>query len=433
MTLKNNTTSIVMDDKFKKFAIKLAIQVQDPNDLYYLTKQSRYDKFHEELRAYFISNYGKKPTQTDNLAFMLILTYPEKMIGNFDSVADLNLLFGEQGTNQGRESDFEVTGFDIRDQDDKTCICNEQLTNVYYFRNKYSGLQFNIGCVCNDRHGLINKDDPAYISTGKQIKKFKEIQKEKLEGLTEGHYENERKMQKQKKVDEKLQKQFEKERTKELKLLNKQNPGHWTSKKCSFCERDSICKTQDKIGICNKCFNDIQRQTRKALNNLVRQNIKTQACVNCDKDYINKKNTAPHLCFECDKKWKTVKCQNLSCRELFLNKLSENDKYCPDCDDKKIKCLDCNQDMFKNSTNNVKCYKCLYKRVTLICDACDDEFEVDKKDDWKNKCNSCLKASRVRVKCITCDDSFYRNKDDTWFTKCKNCYTPRSKYTPLKI
>ena len=135
MTLKNNTTSIVMDDKFKKFAIKLAIQVQDPNDLYYLTKQSRYDKFHEELRAYFISNYGKKPTQTDNLAFMLILTYPEKMIGNFDSVVDLNLLFGEQGTKQGRESDFEVTGFDIRDQDDTTCICNEPLTNVYYFRN----------------------------------------------------------------------------------------------------------------------------------------------------------------------------------------------------------------------------------------------------------------------------------------------------------
>jgi len=471
MSIKNNITSIILDDEFKKFAIKLAIQVQDPHDLYYLTKQSRYDKFHEQLSMYFLSNYGKKPSQTDNLAFMLILTYPPKMIQAFNSITDLNLLFGEQTKIRELESDFETSGFAIIEQDAKgntTCICNEPLTNVYHFKNKYSGLRFNIGCVCNERHVLINKDDPTYISTGKQIKKYKEHQKEKLEGLVEGHYENERKMKKKKKDDDKIKKQQEDEKkqqeralTKELKSLNKTNPGAWSCKKCCFCERDSICKTKDTIGICSKCYNDVQKQTKREINNLVRQNIKSQTCVNCDKDYINKRKSNPDLCCECSRKWKTSNCQNSSCRQLFLNKICENDKYCPDCDDNMIKCLDCKCDIFKNSSNNVKCYNCLHKKLTKVCNSCDNEFEVcqkdnlkktcldclktsnerakcitcnesffrNKTDQWKDTCLDCLKASREKVKCITCDESFFRNNDDGWRTKCKECYVKSvSKY-----
>jgi hypothetical protein len=409
-----------MNDKFKKFAVQLAIQCQDPNDIYYLSNQHNYDKYHEKLEKFFKSNYCKKPTPSDNLAFVLILTYPPKMIYEFNSISDLELFFRGVTHEQTDESDFVSRGCDVRDKDDNTtCICNKHIINVFYVQNKHTGINVNLGCDCIDLYGLISKDDPDYKSCHQQIKLKKEHLKEKAEGLPQGYYEEVTKI---KKIQKQAEKE-EKERAKELKKLNKTEPGRWISKKCCFCERDSICRTEDKIGICSKCYDENQRKLRRILVNMVRQNIKLQNCGNCENDYINTKNTNPDLCRECSKKYRVGKCKNRSCNNKFVDLVSKNDEYC-DKDCEPINCLDCSRTMFKNSNNDVKCYDCLHKLITKICDSCDDEFCVQKKDDWKTICSDCLE----KAKCIDCDNSFYRSKEDSWKTRCSKCYRPRPKY-----
>ncbi len=409
-----------MDDKFKKFSIELTKQCQDTNDPYYLSNQDYYDIYHDKLEKYFKSNYGKKPTPSDNLAFVLILTYPPKMIDEFNSINDLKLRFKDVAEQTTDESDFVSRGCDVRDNDDNTtCICNKHLINVFYVENKHSGMKVNLGCDCIELYGLISKDNPAYKSCHQQIKQHKEHLKEMAEGLPQGHYEEERKM---KKIQKQVEKE-EKERVKELKKLNKTEPGKWVSKKCCFCERDSICKTEDRIGICSKCYNDKQRKIRSEVINLVKKHIKLQTCDNCENDYINKNNTNPDLCRECSKTHRVGKCQNRSCNNKFVVLVSINDKYCcKDCEP--INCIDCSRDMFKNSNNDVKCYDCLHKLITKICDSCDDEFCVQKKDSWKTICKDCLE----KAKCIDCDASFYRSKDEIWKIRCSKCYRPRPKY-----
>ena len=416
------TTSIVMDDKFKKFAHELAIQCQDQNYLYYLPNQTQYDFWHDKLRKYFKSNNCNAPLQTDNLTFMLILTYPPKMIYAFNSISELKLRFCEVTEGTTDESDFKSRGCDVRDQDDKvntTCICNKHLINVFYVENKHSGIKINLGCDCIELYGLISKDDPAYKSSKEQLKQHKEHLKEKAQGLPQGYLKE---LKKRENIQKQLEKE-EKERAKELKKLNKAEPGIWISKKCCFCDRDSICRKEYKIGICSKCYDENQRKSKRILVILVRQNIKLQTCGNCENDYINKKNKNPDLCRECSKKYRADKCKNPSCNNKFVDLVSKNDEYC-DKDCEPINCLDCSHTMFKNSNNDVKCYDCLHKRITKICDSCDDEFCVTQKDNWKTICSDCLE----KTKCIDCDTSFYRSKDEIWKIRCSKCYRPRSKY-----
>ena len=137
--------------------------------MYYLSKQSTYESYHAELKKYFNKKYDKKPSQTDNLAFIILLTYPEKNINNLTSVKDLKLAFN----NKEEDSDFKPFGFEVGEYDEHTCICNEPICNVHRFQNIYSGMVINIGSVCNLSYGLAIKQSdikPKLISsTGKKV------------------------------------------------------------------------------------------------------------------------------------------------------------------------------------------------------------------------------------------------------------------------
>ena len=43
-------TNIIIDDEFKKLIISVAETAQDPNNMYYLSKQSTYESYHTELK-----------------------------------------------------------------------------------------------------------------------------------------------------------------------------------------------------------------------------------------------------------------------------------------------------------------------------------------------------------------------------------------------
>ena len=244
-------TNIVLDSEMKELIIHESKTAQDPNHQNYISKHRSYEIFHDILKKFMIKKYNKKPTQTDNLAYLLLLGYPEHMVRNFNSMSDLKLAFN----NIEEDSDFKPFGFE-RGLWEHTCICNEPICDVHRFQNIHSGINFNIGSVCNNRYGLISKKNPEYKSNDKKLKEYKEKEHEREEGLPEGFYEKERQNKKQEKEKIKLKKLEEKEskkREKELNKLNKKHPGLFKITICMLCEKEGIYKTNN-IKICLSCF-----------------------------------------------------------------------------------------------------------------------------------------------------------------------------------
>ena len=413
-------TSIQLNDiDFKKLAIKYSKIAQNPRDFGFLSILKTYEMYHEPLKEFFIKKYKKKPLQCDNLAFMLLLTYPEKKIIEFTSVKDLKLAFDDLSP----ESDFESSGFDEGDNlDDNTCVCNKHILYVHRFNNKYTGITINIGSDCNELYGLVSKDNPNYKSTCQKIKEHKEKKKERAEGKPEGFYENERKMKKLKKEEEKEIKIMEKE----IKKLNKETGGNvYESNVCVICEKKFIHnKYVCSIRICCKCSKTEDKDIKYNINNNLK-NHKLQECLNCDEKSHFIKND---LCKECHKICKINRCK--MCPTMFVNELLSNDLYCPPCEENIIKCIDCKKiDVFKDK--NVRCYICDYKFInkiiTKICEYCDDEFDVNENEKWKTTCSLCYKSNKIIQKCNGCDELFNKMKNETWKKSCTSCYYKNKK------
>jgi hypothetical protein len=412
-------TSIILDDEMKELIIRVSRTAQDPNHQDFLSKQTSYEIFHIQLKNYMITKYGKKrkPIQTDNLAFVLALSYPEFMIRHFNSFADLKLAFN----NIEEESDFKPFGYESGEWE-HTCICNEPLCSVYRFQNIHSGINFNIGSVCNKRYGLISKNDPNYKSNEIKLKEHKEKERERKEGLPEGFYERERQSKKQEKQEKKLKKLEEKLKKLEEKLnkLNKKEPGGFKIKKCLSCDKECIHKTCE-IEICSICVPSKIKNKKPHLNNNIKKNFECISC-DCELNIIYIKNNI-QLCPICQQKWCLEKCK--MCPEKFLKQKTVNDLYCLDCDEKLRQCIDCERDILKPSE---RCYKCEYKvknnLVSIICKYCNKEEDVKKGEEkWKKNCTDCYKKLVVTKKCIVtdCNNTIKVMPDEKWKTKCRNC------------
>ena len=422
-----NLTNIILNEEFKKLVYKEIITAQDTNSVLYLGKRISYEMYHDILKKHFIKFYGKKPTQTDNLAFMLLLTYPKKNIEMFQTFTDLKLAFN----NISEESDFESNGFTIYDAfGQANCICNENIMNAHIFRNKYSGVTIQLGSVCNKKYGLISKNDPRYKSTCKKIKEHKEKEKERNENKPEGYYENERQYKKQEKEELKL-KQIEeniwKKMKKELNKLNKKNIGIFIIKHCLLCCKEGIYKTVEPF-ICSTCvFTEIKIK-KISLNINIKQNKAYDECLLCYEEFININKKTQNLCKKCQQKWCLEKCK--MCPEKFLKHKIISDLYCPDCDDNLSKCIDCHRDILKPSQ---RCYKCEYKFTNnldlIICKYCKKEVYLKKGETWKKNCTDCYIKLVETKKCIIsdCDNTIKVMPSETWRTKCRDCYSTNRK------
>lgn len=408
-------TNIILNDELKELAFKEMITAQDINSPFYLNKLTSYEIYHDRLKEHFNKFYGKNPNQTDNLAFILLLTYPKANVERFKNFSDLKLAFN----NVREESDFESLGFVVHDGfGEANCICNEDIMNVHIFRNIYSGINIQLGSVCNKRYGLISRNDPNYKSDCKKIKEFKEREKEIRENLPEGYYANERKRIK----EEKLKEKEEKMRKKEFDKLNKKEPGCFKINNCILCNKEGIYKTID-ISICSLCISTNIKSKKQNLNNSIKGNSAYKDCISCEIEFVSINN---QLCDNCNKMWCLEKCK--MCPENFLKHNDINDLYCLDCDSKISNCIDCKRDILKPS---IRCHKCEYKFVnnlhSFICDYCKKEEYVSQKDIWKTKmktknCKDCYRDLVKESNCIICDNIFKKMPDETWKTKCRDCY-----------
>jgi hypothetical protein len=416
-------TELVMDEEFKQLVLRQHVFAHDENSQFYLSKLSRYDMYHEPLKEFSIRKYNKTPTQTDNLAFILLLTYPENMIRAFRNFKDLKLAFN----NITEESDFKSCGFKLDYEMTSTCICNERLKYVHQFTNIYSGITIQIGSVCNQRYGLISKNDPNYKSTCKKIKEAKERKREREEGLPEGYYENERKRVKEEKERKKLEK--------ELKKLNKKTSDFKISI-CIFCKKDCIyncCKS--KICRCSSCIPEEDKIFKdeirfKLILKNINQNTNTYCmddCANCEKEFVSKDQT--ELCGLCIDSWKVKTCKYPRCNEKFCVDINEDDNYCPDCDEKITKCSDCPIKIYKEEaiSYSERCREChrrfLDKKILKYCEYCEEDFEVYEKDKWRTCCSKeCYKDNVLEQTCHMCSDTFKKLPNETWKKTCPTCY-----------
>jgi hypothetical protein len=421
---KNEFTNIILDEELKKLVYKEIVMAQDVNSPFYLSKLRNYQVYHDDLKEHFIRFYGKKPTQTDNLAFMLLLSYPKERIERFKNFTDLKLAFN----NRLEESDFESSGFTIyQGFGEANCICNENIMYVHIFKNKYSNMSIQLGSVCNSRYGLISKNDPTFKSTCKKINEHREAEKERREGLPEGFYKKEKQDKKQKKEEDKLKKQEEQEskiREKELNKLNKKEPGSFKITNCAACDKVGIYRN-DEITICSSCIPCKVKTNLKIMRNSLNIEIEEayKECVNCNRKFIDvNSNTELCLCAICDENWCLKKCE--MCPEKFLKQKTVTDLCCLDCDEKITNCIDCNKKIFKPSERCKECCRRFTNNLCVIkCQECDKEVEIDKKlKKIKKNCSDCYKNNLTCVDCVSCKISFKRFKKDTYIKKCKTCY-----------
>ncbi len=343
----------------------------------------------------------------------------------FQNFTDLKLAFN----NISEESDFESHGFQIYDSfSDATCICNEDIMNVHIFRNKYSGMNIQLGSVCNTKYGLISKNDINLKSTCKKIKEHKEKEKERNEGKPEGYYENERQLKKQEKEELKLKKIEENEKKimeKELNKLNKNNIDSFKIKHCILCNKEGIHKTHE-IGICSMCVPSKIKIKKYSLNSYIKKNKAYNDCKSCDEEFVNINKKKQELCINCQQKWCLEKCK--MCPEQFLKQKTISDLYCLDCEDNLTKCIDCDRDILKSSQRCYKCqdnyeYKLKYNLYSIICKYCQKEVHVKKGENWKKNCTDCYKKLVVTKNCIMslCNNIIKVMPDEIWKTKCRQC------------
>lgn len=443
----SSTTKLVLTEVFKEFVKKTIItDAQNINSPFYLSNITVYGIYHDQLLR-FMQNINPhfKASQTDNLAFVLLLTYPIEMIDSFLSFKDLNLSF----RNNNKVSDFTDVGFKCISYENEemclhTCICNERLANIRILENNFTNIRFQLGCICVLRNKLLDKKDPTFVSNGKKIKEFRDKEKDRMEekerGLPEGALILERIRLKEEKLQLKEQKEIDKIEKQVLKENNKKTNIKAGIQKfshnCQLCNKYCIMDSKSKRRLCSTCLKR-DEYFIKSKKLVMEQFIRTYCylcCVSCDINYISKYHYSK-LCKICEVTWIMAYCK-LCCSHFIKNKnnLDETDIYCIDCDEKSSKCIDCNIVKFTEYNRCVDCYK---KKANILnisnnkrnsntnsvnCEYCDETFERNQDEEWKKCCSNCFKENNEKCHCNTCSKSFFRKKSETWKKICISCY-----------
>ena len=135
--------------------IKIAQDINNRDCLSYITT---YQIYHNKISKHF----KRKLSKQDYFAYIILLTYPENMIRNYNKFEELNLF-----TNKDN-SDFEIIdSFDV-EVDDITgdlleyldCVCSyKKLSSIYIVVNKYTKIKLQIGSECIKKHKIISKKE----------------------------------------------------------------------------------------------------------------------------------------------------------------------------------------------------------------------------------------------------------------------------------
>lgn len=361
-------------EEIKPLIMKHIDKAQDITNRWCLSRCTQYDIFHEPIIEYFKKNKSKNPSMAEKLAFILLLSYPKKMIESFNEISELKL-FSDDNTDFTYERCYEVND---GEDDDHDCICSfEKLQTIHVVHNKYSGVQLQIGSICIQKYKVLSKAELNKFKESENLRK--EHQKEIDEGKPLGFYKELKRIKKEEKEKFKMEKEKE-------KIQKKIKSGNF--KICYKCDINLVDIRHNNLCICNKCKNP--------LDILINYNVKKYEisnCINCENFYIDKKNSDAYLCKKCKLNKKVVECK-VCFTELFLVNVNSSDKYCDKCEKKIKKCGDCKNDYLQNNIHDVRCSSCQYnyenKIINTECKSCKKEFLRKEKDDWRSYCRDCF-------------------------------------------
>ena len=324
-----------------------------------------------------------KPTMADKLAFVILLSYPIHVIKKLNDISDIKL-FAHDNTDFIYKEELTLNK-EENESERYDCICSYQkLQNVHYVENKYSGITLQVGSECIKKYNLISQEE---------LNKFKETEKllnekkrEIKEGKALGHYQ----VEKQRKKEEKMILQLEKENIQKQEKIKTGN-----FKICINCGINIVDIRRQCLCICNKCKNNNDHKE------LVCNQIKKYGlneCQNCDNNFIDIKQY-PYLCKVCKIKNKIIKCS--LCPTLMVDNINTQIVYCDDCEPKIINCIDCKNKFIQN-VSETRCKSCQYnynnKFINKICVSCNEEMTIKETELWRKYCNDCYKEIKDILK-----------------------------------
>lgn len=449
--------SFELTDELKEVLYKELKEAQDYSSPYHLSIRTEYSIFHERLDNYFkIKGFKKHPSKTDYLAWILLLTYPKEKIISFKAFNDMNLEFIKLTNSSNRvtssediNSDFEIINEEEVDEDTlthRTCICSQTIENIYKLKNKFTDITFQVGCDCIKRHGLVSKEELCKNTERLKIKK--ERKKEIDEGLSIGYYEKLRRADKELKLKQKMEREFNKNLRLQEKLMKREKKQQQEEEKlmaledsyikrinsvshyknCILCKKGGLYSKYCKLIICYNCVPSSIRVKNNLINDEIfkkKREYKEEECLNCEILIIYRyKGIIKRFCMSCEKKFKILKCK--LCPNEFMDNINSTDILCNICDEKSKFCIDCNHKFMQENNFIKRCglcqYRFIYKIKIKICQECEDEFEVKENENWKTYCGDCFKDSLCSVKCPDCGLTFKKLPNQEWRKTCTDCY-----------
>lgn len=380
-------------DEIKPLVFRYIDEAQNIENSDCLMKCTTYSIWHNPLITFYKKYKDKKPSMSDKFAFVILLSYPRRIIEGLKDISELSL-FG----NSDDETDFTYNdklvinktenNYGENNSGNYDCICSyNELCYIHFVENKHSGISLVVGSECISKHKLLSEEE--YKKVIKNDKKLKERQLEIKEGKPIGSIQEQKRLKKEEKENEKLKKQEEKERIrieKENEKLLRSGNFHI----CNFCKTNIITIN---LRYCYQCISPIIFEIKKMECNIIRE-YGVMECQNCDKKCIDIK-TEYYLCKNCIETDKIMKCQTLTCKTLMVVDKNKLIDYCDDCEEKIIKCIDCNQ-KFISENDKKNCINCIFNGlngcINIKCVYCNDLFTAKKIDNWKKYCKECYKV-----------------------------------------
>lgn len=381
-------------DEIRPLIIREIPTAQDPTGMFNLSNLKIFEHYHEMLDNYLKRFKKNKSTMAEKLAFLCLLSYPEQKIRESKTFACFKLFTD----NENKESDFEIIELidsEYNEEDEHTnerynCICGyKKLKKVYKVENTDTGITLYVGCECIKTYNIVSKKELTEKSKEMDEirKKNRDRKREIEEGLPLGYYQEQKNKEKY----------LKKRENEEAKI----NTGNY--RRCYQCDSSIFNIRKNKSQrFCENCFN----KNKLAFNLLNNQNntfkyyynekwynkmCEECYCVNCDVEFVAKRCEEKYLCHSCEKDKKILKCK--WCNKAVLDSIDSKDIYCDDCVKFMCKCIDCNIDFKKTTTN--RCDMCHYKyenkTIIVNCEECENEFPRKQNQNNKTYCLDCYK------------------------------------------
>jgi hypothetical protein len=395
-------------DEIRPLVFKYINEAQNIKNPDCLMNCTTYSIWHNPLISFYKKCKDKHPSMADKLAFVILLSYPRRMIEQIKTMSELSL-FG----NSDDETDFIYNDKLVIDKSDDNfgddasgnydCICSyNALCYVHFVQNKHSGISLVVGSECIHKHKLLSEEE--YKKVIKNDKQLKERQQEIKEGKPIGFIQEKKRLKKEEKQKEKIKKQEEKikkqEEKERIRLENEKKDEEICRYEllksgnfhiCKFCETNIITIN---LRYCYHCVSPIICKIKKIECQIIEEYGLIE-CLNCCKKCIDKKKEY-YLCALCNKTNTIIKCPTTACNTfMIVDKYTSIIIYCDDCEKKILKCIDCNLQFISNNVNKLNCDSCTFNKsnicININCVYCNKLFTAKQIDIWKKYCKECYK------------------------------------------